>query len=130
MTLLNSLQKSKVRKGILRFIIGTHLEYAGKVNKMSTSQVRHNSHKEHSGKWAYAYYHTYKRRGPKVGKRRRIVGKKYKGPSNYRIFLYDPDAIGSFWDQMLKYLRLRVLFHMKNAMLEQYGKTELPWVIA
>ncbi|GAH42405.1 unnamed protein product, partial [marine sediment metagenome] len=48
MTLLNSLQKSKVQKGILRFIIGTHLEYAGKVNKMSTSQVRHNSHKEHS----------------------------------------------------------------------------------
>jgi len=129
MTLLKSLQKSKVQRGILRFIMGTHLDYAKKVNAMSTAQVRHNSHREHSGKWAYAYYYTHRNRGPKVGKRRRIIGKKYKGPSNYRIFLYDPEAIGGFWEALIRYLKERAMFHMKNAMLLQYGKTKLPWVI-
>ena len=110
------------------FIIGTHLNYAAKVNAMSTSQVRHSgSWFEHSGARAYAYYGPYKRRGTKVGKRRMGIGKRYRGPSNYRIFLYDPDAIGGFWDAMLKYLEARILFHIKNAMRVQYGKTQLPW---
>lgn len=128
-TLLKKLESSKVRRETLVFIIGSNLDYARSVNQMSTSQVRHNSHKEHSGEWAYAYYYSHKRRGPKVGQRRRKVGKKYKGPSNYRIFLYDPNAIGSFWDELIKYLRLRTVFHLNNAMREQYGKTELPWRI-
>ena len=101
-TLLKKLESSKVRRETLVFIIGSNLDYARSVNQMSTSQVRHNSHKEHSGEWAYAYYYSHKRRGPKVGQRRRKVGKKYKGPSNYRIFLYEPNAIGSFWDELIK----------------------------
>lgn len=127
-TLLKKLESSKVRNETLIFIIGTGLNYAREVNQMSTSQVRHSSHKEHSGQWAYAYYYTHKRRGPKVGKRRGRIGKKYKGSSNYRIFLYDPEAIGGFWGAMLKYLELRVVFHLQNAMRAQYGKTKLPWV--
>ena len=128
-TLLKKLETSKVRRKTLVFIIGSNLDYAKSVSQMSTSQVRHNSHREHSGQWAYAYYYTHKRRGPKVGKRRRGIGKKYKGGSNYRIFLYDPDAIGNFWDELIKYLRLRAVYHLNNAMRHQYGKTELPWVI-
>lgn len=127
-SLLKRLESSKVRNGVLIFIIGTHVEYAKEVNEMSTSQVQHASHKEHSGEWAYAYYYTHKRRGPKVGKRKFGVGKKYKGPSNYRIYLYDPEAVGGFWDELLKYLKKRVLHHLQNAMKAQYGETKLPWV--
>jgi hypothetical protein len=129
-SLLRSIQNSRVKNGVLQFIIGTHLNYAAKVNAMSTSQVRHSgSWYEHSGAPAYAYYGPYRHRGTKVGKRRMGVGRRYKGPSNYRVFLYDPDAIGGFWDAMLKYIEVRLLFHMKNAMQVQYGKTQLPWVI-
>ena len=66
------MRSSRVRKGVLRFIIGTHLNYAKKVNRMKTSQVQHQSWFEHSRrkrpkfykrkvkqkpKRAYAYYH-------------------------------------------------------------------------
>lgn len=128
-TLLKQLESSKVRNGILIFIIGTHLDYAKRVNQMSTAQVQHSSHKEHGGGWAYAYYYTYKRRGIKVGKRKMGVGKRYRGISHYRIYLYDPEAVGGFWDKLLKYLKARVLIHLKNAMKAQYGDTKLPWVI-
>ena len=128
-SLLKKLESSKVRNETLVFIIGTQLNYARKVNQMSTSEVAHSSHKEHSGQWAYAYYYSHRRRGPKVGQRRAKIGKRYRGSSNYRIFLYDPDAIGNFWGAMLKYLEMRALYHLKNAMLYQYGKTQLPWVI-
>ena len=128
-SLLKELESSKVRDGVLIFIIGTHVDYARKVNEMSTSQVGHSSHKEHSGKWAYAYYYTHRRRGPKVGRKKYGVGKRYRGPSNYRIYLYDPEAVGGFWDALLKYLKARVLIHLKKAMKGQYGDTKLPWVI-
>ncbi len=128
-SLLKKLESSKVKDGVLIFIIGTHVAYAKKVNGMTDDQVQHASHKEHSGKWAYAYYYKHRRRGTKVGKRKYGVGKRYRGPSNYRIYLYDPDAVGGFWDALLKYLKARVLLHLKKAMKAQYGDTELPWVI-
>ena len=128
-SLLKRLESSKVRDGVLIFIIGTHVDYAKKVNEMSTGQVQHSSHKEHDGSWAYAYYYTYKRRGTKVGKRKYGVGKRYRGTSNYRIYLSDPEAVGGFWDALLMYLKKRVLHHLQNAMKSQYGKTKLPWVI-
>ena len=128
-TLIKSMKSSRVQNGMLKFIVGTHVQYANKVNQMSTSQVQHNSWFEHSGHRAYAYYYNYKHRGTKVGKRKMKIGKRYKGPSHYRIFLSDPDAVGMFWDTLLVYLRLRVLYHLRNTMLFQYGKTQLPWVI-
>jgi len=106
-TLLKKMESSKIRDGVLIFIIGTHLRYARDVNQMATSQVQHSSHKEHSGKWAYAYYYG------------------HKG----RIFLYDPEAIGSFWQILLMYLQKRILIHLQDAMRKQYGDTKLPWVI-
>lgn len=107
-SLLSNMRSSKVARGVLRFIIGTHIGYAARVNRMSTSQVRHSSNREHSGKRAYAYYY-----------------------GNYgRIYLNDPNAIGNFWERLLTYLKERILYHMNNAVRRQYGQTQLPWVIS
>ena len=64
-SLLDNLESSQVQKGLMRIILGTHLNYAKFVNEMSTSQVAH------SGQMGYAYYY-----------------------GNYgKIVLLDPDAI-------------------------------------
>ena len=107
-SLLRNMQSSRVRNGVLRFIIGTHLNYAARVSAMSTSQVRHSSRFEHSRKRAYAYYYGH-------------YG---------RIFLYDPEAIGGFWGALLKFINTRIKVNLRVAMLRQYGRTKLPWVVS
>lgn len=121
-SLLDNMKSSRVKNGVLRFIIGTHLDYATRVNKMSTSQVRH------KGTW---YEHPRKKRVKWYKKKKTIKRRAYAYYYGHygRIFLDDPEAVGGFWFALLTYLKLRILFHMKNAMLKQYGKTQLPWVI-
>lgn len=89
--LIDNIQSSRVRAGVLRIIIATSIDYASKVNEMSTVQVQHDStDREHSGKKAYAYY--YKHYGP--------------------ITLDDPEAIGSFFDALVEYAKERVFFNL------------------
>ncbi len=130
-TLLKALEKSRDKKGIIKFIIGTQVKYATQVNAMSTKNVRHDStHFEHSGARAHAYYYGHgsgKRKRSKLKKRAKKKGQQYISPN--RIFLNDPDAIGGFWDTLLKYFEKRILYHLNNAVRAQYGKTRLPWVI-
>lgn len=127
-SLLANMASSRVKKGVLRFIIGTHLNYAAKVNRMTTKQVRHDSGREHRQRGP-------KRRGKK-GRYKKGKLKKARWAYAYyyghygRIYLHDPQAIGGFWFKLLTYLRTRILFHMANAMRFQYGKTKLPWVIS
>lgn len=91
--LLRNIRSSRVRNGVLRIIIATSIDYAEKVNEMSTAQVQHEStDREHSGKKAYAYYWG------------------HYGP----IILDDPDAIGSFFDELTEYAKARVIINLSK----------------
>ena len=91
--LKQQLKSSNVKKNVLRFILQTQLDYASKVNEMSTYQVRHLGPKENDGSWAYA---------------------NYWGHSG-RITLDDPEAKGNFFDKFLKFARDRVIINLAKA---------------
>ena len=89
--LLKNIRSSRVKKGVLRLIIATSIDYAKEVNEMTTAQVRHSgTTREHSGKKAYAYYYG------------------HYGP----ITLDDPEAIGNFFDILVEYAKDRVLINL------------------
>lgn len=89
--LLKHIHSSRVRDGVLRIIIATSINYAEKVNEMTTAQVRHSgTDREHSGKKAYAYYWG------------------HYGP----IYLDDPEAIGNFFDVLAEYAKDRVIMNL------------------
>jgi len=73
--MLRQLESSSVKKGLMRLVLGTNIDYAPKVAEMSTSQVAHDQ------EVGYAYYW---------------------GASG-RLILDDPDAIGDFWEELKKY---------------------------
>lgn len=74
-----NLRSSRViQSTLLKLYFGTHLDYADFVNDMTTSQVAH------TGEIGYAYYYGH-------------YG---------RITLNDPNAIGSFFDEMINYARI------------------------
>lgn len=100
--LLYNLDKSKITRSILKFIAGSTIRYADRVNNMSSAQVKHYSSREHSGKLAYAYYYGY--RG--------------------RIFLNDPMAVGSFFGKLIDYMRRRVDYHITIALRRYIGATK------
>ena len=85
------IRSSRVSGNIMRIIMGTSIEYAQKVNEMTTGQVRHvNTNKENSGAYAYAYYY-----------------------GNYgRIHLNDPRAIGHFWDELIEFTKERIMINL------------------
>lgn len=84
------LSSSFVSRMLLRLKLGTHITYAEFVEEMSTSMVAH------TNQWGYAYYGGY--RG--------------------KILLNDPQAIGQFFTEMVKYAkeRLEVNFVKAKAM--------------
>lgn len=82
--LIKNLHSSRVVQGIARLIMGTNIDYAEDVNQYTTQQVRH------KGEVGYAYYYGH-------------YGK---------IMLYDPEAIGHFWDFMRVYARTRILYNL------------------
>lgn len=94
-SLLDNLESSNVKKGLMRIVLGTHLTYAPDVAEMSTMQVRH------SGEKSYAYY--YGAHGP--------------------IILDDPDAIGNFWEELLQYAEERTMFILQRAIDEYFAGT-------
>lgn len=97
--LLFNLDKSRITRGILKFIAGSTVRYADRVDRMSSGQVKHHGWREHSGKRAYAYY--YGHRG--------------------RIFLNDPAAVGGFFEKLLDYMRRRVDYHITIALRRYIG---------
>ena len=102
--LIQNIQSSRVRQGVLRIIIATSIDYASDVNEMSTSQVRHGgTHKEHSGKTAYAYYYGH-------------YG---------RIYLLDPGALGGFFDKLVEFAKERALFHLARITIKYKGQVSI-----
>jgi len=89
--LLRNIRSSRVRNGVLRIIIATSIDYAEKVNEMTTAQVRHtDTDREHSGKKAYAYYYG------------------HYGP----ITLDDPYAVGGFFEELVEFAKDRVIMNL------------------
>ena len=93
--LLKHLESSKVKKGLMKLVLGTDIQYAPDVADYSTRQVRH------SGEKGYAYY--YGESGP--------------------IILDDPQAIGDFWNELLKYAKERTMSIMHRAIGEYFRGT-------
>ena len=93
--LLKHLESSKVKKGLMKLVLGTDIQYAPDVADYSTRQVRH------SGEKGYAYY--YGESGP--------------------IILDDPQAIGDFWEELLKYAKERTMSIMHRAIGEYFSGT-------
>ena len=93
--LLKNLESSDVKTGLLRVILGTDILYAEDVNEMSTMQVRH------SGELGYAYYYG----------------------EHGKIILNDPEAIGNFWDELLKYAKERAMVILQRAIDEYFKGT-------
>jgi len=99
--LLKHLETSGVKKGLMRIVLGTDIRYAPDVAKYSTSQVRH------SGEIGYAGYYG------------------ITGP----ISLWDPEAIGNFWEELMKYAEERTELIKQRAIDEYFGGTGLMRVI-
>lgn len=92
--LLKNIQSSRVRDYAIKLIIRTSIDYAAEVNAMSDAQVQHDATwREHSGKKAYAYYYG------------------HYGP----IFLDDPNAIGSFMEELQKFSKERSFINLTKA---------------
>lgn len=94
-SLIKNLESSDVKKGLMRLVLGTHIDYAPKVAEMSTSTVRH------AGQERYVYY--YGERG--------------------KIQLWDPQAIGNFWEELMKYAEERTVSIMQRAIDEYFAGT-------
>ena len=94
-SLLRNLESSTVKKGLMKLVLGTNIDYAPKVAEMSTRQVRH------SGEKGYAYYYG----------------------EHGKITLDDPQAIGNFWEELMKYAQERTMFIMQRAIDEYFGGT-------
>ena len=94
-SLIKNLESSRVKGGLMRLILGTHVSYAEDVAEMPTSTVRH------SGEKGYAYYY-----------------------GNYgKITLDDPRAIGNFWEELLKYAKERAMSTLQRAIDEYFKGT-------
>lgn len=94
-SLIANLYSSSVKKGLMRVILGTHLDYAEDVAAMSTMKVRH------FGEKRYAYYYS------------------ASGP----IILDDPQAIGNFWEELIKYAQERCMNILQRAIDEYFVGT-------
>ena len=94
-SLLKNLESSYVKKALMRIVLGTDIKYAPDVAEMSTSQVRH------FGEEGYAYYWG----------------------EHGKIILDDPEAIGNFWEELIKYSKERTINILQRAIDEYFAGT-------
>lgn len=94
-SLIKNLESSRVKKGLMKLVLGTHLSYAEDVADMSTRQVRH------SGEIGYAYYYG----------------------EHGKIILNDPEAIGDYWDKLIEYAEERTKSILQRAIDEYFAGT-------
>lgn len=94
-SLIKNLKSSEVKKGLMRLVLGTHISYAQRVAEMSTAMVRH------SGEERYVNY--YGERG--------------------KIRLWDPEAIGNFFEEFVKFAEERTIFITQRAIDEYFKGT-------
>lgn len=94
--LIRHLESSTVitKGNLLRIVLGTNIDYAEAVNEMVTTQVRH------MGEVVRVYYYGY---------------------HGEKIVLNDPEAVGHFFDELLKYAKERVLLLMTRYVEIYFG---------
>ncbi|KKL99759.1 hypothetical protein LCGC14_1811160 [marine sediment metagenome] len=113
--LILNFTSSRVKNYSLVFILRTSIDYAEKVSKYKTSQVRHsNAKREH-----HVDYTT------KKGKKHRPYAYAYYGGHYGRIRLHDPQAIGNFFKMMVAYTVKSILRHLKTVKRKYAAKTKL-----
>lgn len=92
-SLIKNLKSSRVKKGLMHLVLGTDIGYAEKVADMSTRMVRH------SGEERYVYYYG----------------------EHGKITLWDPEAIGNFFEEFVKFAEERSINITQRA-IDQYFK--------
>jgi len=106
--LLRNIQSSRVKGGILRIIIATSIDYAQKVDEMTTAQVRHANQVREN----YVAYTT------KKGKQYHPYATAYYYGNYGHITLNDPAAIGGFFGALVEYAKERALFNLAKILYE------------
>jgi len=114
--LILNLTSSRVKNYTMVFILRTSIDYAEKVSKYKTSQVRHSGAREH-----YVTYTT------KKGKKYRPYAYAYYGGHYGRIRLNDPQAIGNFFRMMVAYTVSSILRNLKKVKREYSAKTKMKY---
>ena len=101
------LNGSNYGQGILQIILSASgVDYAEDVNKMTTSQVRHN------GELGYVYY-------PNIF----AISSKTRPRGSKKIALNDPRAIGFFFDKMIEFTKHRLDINLIRAKNKHLGAT-------
>ena len=93
---------STISKNVLRIVLGTNLPYAEDVNDMTTDMV------QHSGETGYVYYPN-------------IFGIRGK------VRLNDPQAIGGFFTELMKYMEERTHTWIDIAKSHFFGAWKEAW---
>lgn len=113
--LLDNMESSRAKEKIMHLIIKTSIDYASKVNEMTTSQVRHvNEARE------YASDYTTKK-----GKKHYPYAYAYYFKHFGRIRLNDPLAIGNFFDALEDYSLERILINLQKTRNKYESSTKL-----
>jgi hypothetical protein len=101
------LKGSNFGQGMLTILLSAAgVEYAEDVNKMTTSNVRHNN------EWGYVYYDNI------FG-----INSKTRPRGSKKILLNDPRAVGSFFDKMIEFTKHRLDVNLIRAKNKWLGAT-------
>jgi len=92
-SLIETLNTSTAGNGELKIELGTMVDYATEVDRMTTFKVRHFQ------EWGTAYYYGH----------------------SGRILLNDPFAVGDFWENLQTYSQERLSFITQRASDEYFG---------
>lgn len=93
--MIKHLELSTIQNGLLKLEIGSLVDYMTELNLMTTSRV------SHFGEWGWADYYGY----------------------DGKVWLYDPLAIGNFWDKLITFTLNRLNFITQRAVDEYFGGT-------
>ena len=117
--LIDNIQSGRVKNLKMILIIRTSIDYAKRVNAMSTGTVRHdNAEREH---YTVSYYSKRKKKMTK----RHPYAYAYYYKKHGRIKLHDPQAIGGFFDKMIIFAIKSILFNLDKIKRKYSAKTKM-----
>lgn len=123
--LFKNILSSRVKSNYIIIIIRTNIDYAKRVNAMTTAQVRHKGRRrEH-----HVAYITKGRGKAKIGKGKRYYpyAYAYYWGKHGRIILNDPEAIGGFFDMMIIFAIKSILINLKKVKHRYAARTKLKY---
>jgi len=93
-SLIERLNLSSYLNNVLKLLLGTKVEYASDVNKMSSKKLKH------FNEWGYAYYYGY----------------------NGLLKLNDPEALDDFFGNLIKESKRVLIENFNKSKLEVFGQ--------